>query len=111
MSGFEDRKKNFENKFAHDENVKFRIVSRRRKLFGLWVGKQTRLPEEKRDEFAMELVRLGIEDTSEGAVIRRVMSKLKEGGVEIPEMEVRAVMNDLDQEARSQIMAEYSDED
>ena len=25
MSSFEDRKKNFENKFAHDEELKFKV--------------------------------------------------------------------------------------
>ena len=31
MSSFEDRKKNFENKFAHDEELKFKVNSKRNK--------------------------------------------------------------------------------
>jgi len=32
MSSFEDRKKSFENKFARDEEVRFKIFAKRNKL-------------------------------------------------------------------------------
>ena len=35
MSSFEDRKKNFENKFAHDEELKFKVNSKRNKYLVL----------------------------------------------------------------------------
>ncbi len=39
MSSFEDRKKNFENKFAHDEELKFKVNSKRNKYLGEWAAK------------------------------------------------------------------------
>ena len=51
MSSFEDRKKNFENKFAHDEERKFKVNSKRNKYLGEWaaeiLGKKD---QEKEDE-------------------------------------------------------------
>ena len=38
MSSFEDRKKNFENKFAHDEELKFKVNSKRNKYLGEWAA-------------------------------------------------------------------------
>ena len=35
MSSFDDRKKGFENKFAHDEETLFKINAKRNKFFGI----------------------------------------------------------------------------
>ena len=36
MTTFNDRKDAFESKFAHDEELRFKAMARRNKLFGLW---------------------------------------------------------------------------
>jgi hypothetical protein len=36
MDSFEDRKKGFEKKFAHDEEKEFKISARRNKYLGEW---------------------------------------------------------------------------
>ena len=36
MTGMSDREKAFENKFVHDEEMRFKAIARRNKLFGLW---------------------------------------------------------------------------
>ena len=38
MSSFEDRKKSFEKKFAHDEELQFKISARRNKYISQWVS-------------------------------------------------------------------------
>ena len=38
MTGFTDRETAFENKFAHDEELKFKAEARRNKLVGLWAA-------------------------------------------------------------------------
>jgi len=38
MSSFDDRKKGFEGKFAHDEEILFKINAKRNKLLGEWVA-------------------------------------------------------------------------
>src|SRR5215469_8567635 len=41
MSGsFEDRRRGFESKWAHDADMQFKIMARRNKLLGLWVAEQ-----------------------------------------------------------------------
>jgi hypothetical protein len=37
---FRDRETQFEAKFAHDEELKFKIVAHRNKLFAAWVAEQ-----------------------------------------------------------------------
>ena len=38
MSSFEDRKKSFEKKFAHDEELQFKVSARRNKYLGQWAS-------------------------------------------------------------------------
>jgi hypothetical protein len=38
MSGMSDREKAFENKFAHDQELRFKAEARRNKLVGLWAA-------------------------------------------------------------------------
>ena len=37
-NGFDEREKAFEDKWAHDENLRFRVEARRDKLLGLWAA-------------------------------------------------------------------------
>ena len=36
MSNFDEREKGFEAKFKHDQDLEFKIRSKRNKLIGLW---------------------------------------------------------------------------
>ena len=38
MTTFDDRENAFENKFAHDEELRFKAEARRNKLLGLWAA-------------------------------------------------------------------------
>lgn len=40
MTNFTDREQAFENKFGHDEQTEFKIITRAAHLFGLWAAEQ-----------------------------------------------------------------------
>lgn len=42
-STFEDREHGFEAKFAHDEELRFRVTARRDKLFAAWLAAERQL--------------------------------------------------------------------
>ena len=39
MSSFDEREKGFEKKFAHDEELQFKVSARRNKYIGEWASK------------------------------------------------------------------------
>ena len=47
MDSFDDRKKGFEKKFAHDEEKEFKISARRNKYLGEWGSKIMGYSEEQ----------------------------------------------------------------
>lgn len=69
MSGFDDRQKAHENKFALDGELMFKARARAAKLLGKWVAEQVGLPA---DVYATELVNLVTDGKSDQEVIEKV---------------------------------------
>ena len=53
MSSFDERKKSFEKKFAHDEELQFKVSARRNKYLGEWVSKILAFNQEKEKELSL----------------------------------------------------------
>jgi hypothetical protein len=104
MTSFKDREQAFENKFAHDEELKFKIASRRRKLLGLWAGEKFGLADEAALEYAMEIVKFGTLNKEAGAVVSKLVADGTKNGVDLTIDEVREQMEVLEREATKQIM-------
>src|SRR5689334_5083522 len=57
MSGtFEKREKGFEAKWAHDEELRFRVYARRNKLLGLWAAAEMGVTGPAADNYAKEVI-------------------------------------------------------
>ena len=49
MTTFDNRENAFENKFAHDADLHFKVTARRNKLVGLWAAELMGLTPEEAD--------------------------------------------------------------
>ncbi len=90
MSSFDERQKNFENKFVHDEELRFKIASRRRKLLGLWAAEEMGLGDEESLSYTLGVIACGIEDTTPGAVINKIRTDAEKRQVTLTEAQIRA---------------------
>lgn len=104
MSGMDDRRKSFENKFAHDAELQFRVAARRNKLLGLWLA--DKLGEEDPAAYARSVVAADLEEAGDEDVIRKVMGDIKAKGAAVTEAEIRAQLTASEAEAKVQIMKE-----
>jgi hypothetical protein len=104
MTQFDDRERAFETKFAHDEEMKFRVLARRNKLLGEWAARKMGLSEEEMDSYAKDVVRADFEEAGDGDVIRKVLGDLTSAGIEVEESEIRATLDHKAVEAKRQIM-------
>ena len=50
MSSFDEREKSFEKKFAHDQELQFKVSARRNKYIGEWASKILGYDEGKEKE-------------------------------------------------------------
>jgi hypothetical protein len=92
MSGISDREKAFENKFAHDQELRFKAEARRNKLIGLWAAGL--LGKEDADAYAKEVVSADFEEAGDEDVLRKLRADLTAGGVSITDEELRAKMTE-----------------
>lgn len=106
VTQFNDRKKAFEDKFAHDEELKFRANARRNKLLGLWAADLLGLEEEASAAYALEVVKADLKEPGEEDVYRKVKGDLDARNLDISEHRVRKAMEDLMEQAMTQIMEE-----
>ncbi|MFM8541676.1 MAG: DUF1476 domain-containing protein [Chakrabartia sp.] len=104
MTTFDDRENAFENKFAHDQDMAFRVTARRNKLIGQWAAQKMGLTAEETDSYAKSVVQADFEEAGDEDVIRKLLGDLIAAGVDTTDEDVRAAMSDLMVEARRQLM-------
>ena len=104
MTTFDDRERAFETKFAHDEELRFRVIARRNRLLGHWAAKQMSLSEAESDAYAKDVIRADFEEAGDEDVIRKVLGDLTAAGVDTDEAKVREAIAHKEVEARRQIM-------
>jgi hypothetical protein len=101
MSGISDREKAFENKFAHDQDLKFKAVARRNKLVGLWAAGL--LGKADAEAYAKEVVVADFEEAGDDDVFRKLRGDFDAGGVSVSDQDIRTKMIELLTEAVAQI--------
>jgi hypothetical protein len=104
MSQFDDRERAFETKFAHDEEMKFRVLARRNRLLGEWAARKMGLSQEETESYSKDVVRADFEEAGDGDVIRKVLGDLTAAGVETDESEIRQTLEHKTIEAKRQLM-------
>ena len=104
MTTFDNREKDFEAKFKHDEELKFKVMVRRNKLLGLWAAEHLELEAEAADAYARQVVEADFEEPGEEDVFRKVFGDLEAKGAGVSEHQVRKQMEELMGTAQTQIM-------
>ena len=77
MTTFDDREKAFENKFAHDEEMKFKAEARANKLLGLWAADLNGVSGVEAENYAKEVIVADFEEAGDEDVIRKVAGDLE----------------------------------
>ena len=72
MSNMNDRERAFENKFAHDEELKFKATARRNKLLGLWAAEKLGKSGDEAEAYAKTVVMADFEEVGDEDVFRKV---------------------------------------
>lgn len=104
MTTFDDRERAFETKFAHDEEMKFRITARRNKLLGAWAARQMGLSDVEAESYAKDVVRSDFEEAGDHDVVRKVLGDLTAAGIETDEASIQEALRNKEIEARRQII-------
>ena len=102
MSSFEDRKKNFENKFAHDEELKFKVNSKRNKYLGEWAAEILGKKDQEKEQYILEVIKSDFSEPGDEDIIKKLYQDLKDKN--ISENDVREKLNELLQTAKKDFL-------
>lgn len=103
MSGIDERGAAFENKFAHDEALKFKAEARRNKLLGVWAAGLMGKTGDAVNEYAKEVIKADFEEVGDEDVFRKLRGDLADS---VSDEDIRAAMVANMKTAIEQIEAE-----
>jgi hypothetical protein len=104
MTTFDDRERAFENMYARDQEMQFRILARRDRLLGQWVAGLMGLTDVEAETYAKDLVRSDFEEAGDEVIVRKVLGDLTGAGVECDEARIREALEHKTVEARRQMI-------
>ena len=102
MSSFDEREKSFEKKFAHDEEIKFKVNAKKNKYLGQWASQILGYDQEKEKEYIQSVIKADFEEAGDEDVFRKLKKDLKDHN--IPDEEIRKKMNELIEKAKSEFI-------
>ena len=102
MDSFKDREQNFEKKFAHDEELQFKVNARRNKYLGQWASQILSYDSEKEKEYIHSVIKADFEEAGDEDVFRKLKVDLK--NYNISDEEIRKKMNELNEKAKSEFV-------
>ena len=99
MSSFEDRKKSFEKKFAHDQELQFKVSARRNKYLGEWVSEIFGYNSDQEKEYIQSVIKADFAEAGDEDVFRKIKEDLKDKN--ISDEELRKKMDELNEKAKT----------
>ena len=106
MPSFADREREFETRFAHDQEFRFRVTARRNRLLGLWAAGQLGLLGEAAEAYGKRVVDAQFEPGGDRSVIDKVVADLGAKDPTITAARVRFELEHFAQQARRQLLRE-----
>ncbi len=103
MSSFDDRKKGFESKFAHDEETLFKINAKRNKLLGEWVADKLNKTDKDKENYILEVIKSDLAEPGDEDVFKKVKNDLSLGGFNDIDQEIREKMSEFMETAKKNI--------
>ena len=99
MSSFDEREKSFEKKFAHDEELQFKVSARRNKYIGEWASKILGYNSDQEKEYIQSVIKADFAEAGDDDVFRKVKEDLKDHN--ISDEDIRKKMDELNEKAKS----------
>jgi hypothetical protein len=106
MTTFDDREKAFEKKYEHDQELQFKVNTRRNKLLGLWAAGLLGKSGADAEAYAKEVVMADFEKPGDSDVVEKLMKDFTAAGKPMEDHTIRKQSERLVEEAKKQVMGE-----
>ncbi|MEO0329950.1 MAG: DUF1476 domain-containing protein [Pseudomonadota bacterium] len=106
MSGMDNRGEAYENKFAHDAELKFKAKARRNKLLGEWAAEKLGKSGDEIQSYATQIIQTDFEEAGDEDVFRKIRQDFNDAGVDQSDHQIRRTMEELMANAIDQITSQ-----
>ena len=101
MTSFDERKKGFEKKFAHDEEKQFKINAKKNKFLAEWASQILGHNDDKQKQYVQDIIKADFAEVGDEDVFRKLNTDLK--GKNISEEEIRKKMQECNEKATTEV--------
>lgn len=92
MTTFNEREKGFENKFARDQDLKFKAESRRNRMIAEWAAAKMGVTGAALDDYVKAVRKADLAEKGDDDVVRKIAKDLADKGVKVAEADIRNQM-------------------
>ena len=92
-------KRVLKKKFAKDEELQFKIASKRNKYLGQWVSGKLGYNSEQEKEYILSVIKADFQEAGDEDVFRKIKADLKDQNVS--DEDIRKKMDELNEKAKS----------
>jgi hypothetical protein len=103
-SAFSDREKAFEDKWAHDEELRFKILARRNNLLGHWAAMVMGLKAAEADDYARAIIRAELTKEGDEAVFQKLKADFAAADIARTDHFIQRKMDELLQTAKNEVI-------
>jgi hypothetical protein len=101
---FDERKRKYEDKWALDEELRFKANARRNKLLGRWAAAELGLSGDEAEAYARTVINADFQEPGDEDVFRKVRDDFRAKGVPHSDETIHQKMRELVVTARDQIV-------
>lgn len=106
MTSFKDRQSAFENKYAHDQDMLFKIEARTSKLFGLWAAGQMGMAGDDAVAYAKTMVAENLTEAGYDDIRRKVVADFAGRNVSVSDHMIETALAQSMADAAAQVESE-----
>jgi hypothetical protein len=108
MSLFEHREQAYEAKFAHDEELRFKAMVRRSRLFADWVARQLKLSGDQAEAYVRDTTEASFQPGGQHDLVDTALADLAAAGSTLTRPEIAVAFEGFDRVAKQEIIAEQA---
>ena len=99
-----ERERAIENKYAHDQEVLFKIIAKRNKLLGFWAADQMKLSPSEAENYANTITEMAVDANGLLSLVDKILHDLTTCGADIDIKDISQQMFHFESLARKQIL-------
>ena len=93
MNKFSEREKSFEKKFAHDQELQFKVSAKCNKYLAEWASLKLGKNDEQKQNYIQEIIKADLEEAGNEDVFRKVKKDFENSAIHVDDSEIRNQMS------------------